>query len=163
MVCSSCYTHRFLGRRPNAVKAFKRNGKLLSDKILKEEELPVLNDRYVRFHSFGELINTNHFNNFMNIARRNSGTTFALWTKRKDIVQRNMHKVPKNVILVYSTPKKDGANFIPRGFDRCFTVYSKEFVKKNKIPINCGGKKCLDCLICYKRSSGIRYVNEVIK
>jgi hypothetical protein len=53
------------------------------------------------------------------------------------------------MVLIYSDPIINGNNELPEGFDKVFTVYTKQYVKENNIDINCGGKKCKDCLLCY--------------
>lgn len=101
----------------------------------------------MRFHGHGELINDTHFLNLCDIAESNGHCTFALWTKRVDIVRPNRHHVPENMILVYSNPKIDSVlEKPPRGFHRVFNNVTKQY----RGDANCTGQKCIDCQLCYK-------------
>ena len=44
---------------------------------------------------------------------------------------------------------------------KTFTVWDKETAKT--VNINCGDRKCIDCLACYKKNSKITAINEIIK
>ncbi|MBR5087960.1 MAG: hypothetical protein IK093_00885, partial [Ruminiclostridium sp.] len=50
--------------------------------------------------------------------------------------------------------------------DHVFTVYTKKYAKENGIKINCGGKKCMECILkkinCYFRNTEF-YINELKK
>jgi len=147
-VCYSCYARRHLQYRRLAAAHYTENGKLLASRLLTDDELPRFNEKYVRFHSYGELFNVNHLANFVRIAELNEGTTFALWTKRNDLAQDYFEEKekPKNLILVYSqiciNPQKV---WIPKGFDKTFSVVT------NERKMNCWGK-CIECLKCYHLS-----------
>jgi hypothetical protein len=162
-ICAKCYAIRNEQYRVNIKGAFARNIPILTNK----DFVPSLvNRKVMRFHSYGELINETHFINFIKIALVNKGTFFALWTKRKDIVQRYLRKggiIPSNMNLIYSTPEIDKGNTkAPKGFDKVFNVFSKEKAESGEININCGGKKCLDCMICYGKND-IEVINEKAK
>jgi len=159
VICSKCYNIRYMKCRPNLKRPYEKNGRILSETILSEKDIPIFNERYVRLHSFGELLNANHLLNFVLIAKRNSNTIFVLWTKRKDIVHKNLKKIPKNLRLVYSSSRVNETSSIPEGFHKVFTVFDKQFVKENNVPINCK-KKCMECLICYDPKSKVRIINE---
>lgn len=142
-VCGKCYSNRYAKLRPTLEDALMRNTELLGSRLLEPYEVPTFNAHYVRFNSYGELINEVHYLNLIQIAMRNPYTTFGLWTKRADIVM----KYPKesNIKYIYSVPKIDGK--IPRQeyldfFDKVFIVQSTD---ENQ---NCHGK-CIDCLLCY--------------
>tara|TARA_R100001132_G_C3236849_1_gene69166 strand:- start:36 stop:734 length:699 start_codon:yes stop_codon:yes gene_type:complete len=102
-----------------------------------------------------DLSNNTHLKNYIKICNFNKQTTFALWTKRKDIIQAyfDKHKKPKNLILIYSNPIVDRPILKPFGyFDKIFnnvTMNNPQF-KENQ---NCTGQKCIDCLRCYKKST----------
>ena len=146
-VCGKCYSHKMLSTyRKGCQKAFQSNSELLSSSIIPAEDLPVFNSLYVRLHAHGELINDIHFTNFIRIADKNPKTTFALWTKRNDIVSRFPRTLPHNLILIYSNPFIDNVmDAPPTGFDKVFNVVSKDTEA-----VNCGAKKCMECLLCYK-------------
>ncbi len=148
-VCTHCYSHRMLNTyRKSAEAAWQRNSEALSGELLKDRELPTFNARYVRIHGHGELINTNHLLNIYSIANWNPHTTFALWTKRMDIVQsvhKNMDK-PDNVIIVFSNPVVGSVMTTPPKYaDKVFNVIPKDSTERD----NCTGQKCMTCLRCY--------------
>lgn len=137
------------------------NTKLLSERLLDDKEIPFLNYAYVRFHSFGELINDIHMNNFYNIALKNPHTKFCLMTKRYDLVVK--YPKLKNVIYIASSPiiNKNINNFFDY-FDKIFTVFTKEYSDENNIKINCEGRECIKCKRCYTRK-GSRFINEILR
>lgn len=157
-VCSKCYSRRACSSyRKCATSAWDDNAAQLIEHI-KDEDLPVINAAFFRFHSHGELINDQHFKNLCRIARKNIHCIFTLWTKRKRIVQRHRIAVPRNMVLIYSAPKIDTVNpVIPKGFHKVFNVVSKS----NNFPRNCFGR-CIDCLLCYSRD-GETVITEKIK
>ena len=150
VICSHCYSMNMLkGYRKNTAPALQRNSDLLSVRLLKSDELPVIMDKYFRFSSHGELINAKHLRNLIKITEHNPDTTFALWTKRRDLISAYAKRwpMPSNLILVYSNPKVDAVmDTPPRFFDRVFNNVTDEY----KGEANCTGQKCKDCLLCYK-------------
>lgn len=141
-ICEKCYARRLMGFRRNMSHRFEENGRLLSEAPL--EQVPLFNERYVRFHSFGELINDQHLLNFIEIARANPHTTFSLLTKRVGLVHKYIDEVPHNVVLTFGDLWLDPLVLtpIPKGFDHSYGVYS------TGEPC---GKECLSCLKCYTK------------
>jgi len=157
-ICGDCYSFSMLeGYRKNCTDSFERNSATLSEYI-EWDSLPVINDAFFRFSAHGELINEKHFDNLIRIARKNPYTTFALWTKRVSIT-RKRSDIPDNLILVFSNPKKDRVIGVPRGFDKVFNNVSKG----STAPQNCTGQKCIECLACYRKDSGIDTIIEMVK
>ena len=161
LICKECYSMNMLNTfRKNCKPKFLNNSKFLSEKIHEAEYLPVCPSTVGRFHSHGELINTNHLYNLVNICHNQPMTTFTLWTKRKNIVSRvfNKHKKPENMILVYSNPYVDKLDVeLPKYFDKVFNNVSKE-----SSIVNCS-KKCLECMMCYTLGNKTTQIIEVIK
>lgn len=148
-ICKHCYSQAMLtGSRKNCQPSFQRNSDLLSSRALLPHEIPRLNHAWFRFHGHGELINYVHFRNLCAIAFANPQTTFALWTKRKDIVWEygeNVSLPPDNLILIYSNPKLDSVmTKPPKYFDKVFNNITDKDAEAN-----CTGQKCIDCLECY--------------
>ena len=106
--------------------------------------------------------NNNHMKNIVKICNKNTLTTFALWTKRKDIIKGffNHHNKPDNLILVYSNPKVNSIMTVPpKYFDKVFNnVLKDNFIAEQ----NCTGQKCSDCLQCYKKT-GETVIVEAVK
>ena len=155
-ICTKCYSHTMLSSyRKNMQPALQRNSDALSAAPLAPDAIPRILDAVFRFDAHGELINDTHLSNLCAIATRNPRTSFALWTKRNDIVSKHFRSNPKpvNLILIYSNPKI--SNIMrkpPRYFDRTFNnVLEHEHVEQQ----NCTGQKCADCLLCYTPLPGV--------
>ena len=163
-ICTKCYSHVMLSSyRKNMQPALQRNSDALSQRILAGHEIPRVMDSVFRFDAHGELINNTHLQNLVAIANHNPRTSFALWTKRNDLVAKHFAKAPKpaNLILIYSNPKI--SNIMrkpPRHFDRTFNnVLEHEYVDQQ----NCTGQKCADCLLCYTPGNGVTTIVEKVK
>jgi len=139
-----------------------KNGELLSKSIIPDNQLPFLNSAFIRFHAHGELINKIHAINLFNIAKKNPHARIGFWTKRKDIIgtiARSKYKIPGNVNLIYSNPKVDSVmTKVPKHFKSVFNVVEDDTETK----INCGGKKCMECMLCYK-SRPCKIITEKLK
>jgi hypothetical protein len=170
-ICTKCYSMNSLTRhRKNCRPAFMGNSELLSKSILQPSQIPFINQSYFRFHGHGELINMTHLINLVLIAKCNSHCTFALWTKRKDFINKLFKKqhdisipkgVPNNMILVYSNPKIDCVQTEPPvHFHKVFNNVSKPVYQSIE---NCTGQKCIECLACYKKDSGTDVIVEKVK
>ena len=159
-ICGKCYSHKMLSTyRKSCVPAFQHNSRVLSESVIPMEELPVINAAYTRYSGHGELINLIHFINLVNIAIKNPHGTFALWTKRISIVRQFKGEIPDNLILVFSNPSIDNVIGVPRGFHKVFNNVDKD----SGITQNCTGKKCMDCLLCYRKDSGANVIVEAVK
>ena len=89
IICKECYSMSMLKTfRKNCRPKFTNNSKFLSSKIHDREYLPPCPSTTGRFHSHGELINSIHLENILNICLNQPMTTFTLWTKRKNIINR---------------------------------------------------------------------------
>ena len=163
-ICVYCYSHNMLNTfRKNCVPAFKHNSDVLSESELLPDCLPRINSAYFRFNGHGELINETHLINLFAICEKNPATSFALWTKRKNIVNSVLRKklLPKNLILVYSNPILDKVmTEPPKHFHKVFNNVSKSVYKSIE---NCTGQKCIECLACYKKDSGTDVIVEKVK
>lgn len=156
-ICSQCYSAAMLeGSRKNCVKPWQVNSDILAEPLT---VIPYFMDLVIRFHAHGELINKQHYLNFVAIANHNPQTTFALWTKRKDLI-KGVDK-PTNLILIFSNPRTDKVlKRVPTGFDRVFNAIDKEHVKPAD-NVNCHAK-CKDCMICYTQND-VKIIVELTK
>ena len=158
-ICGKCYSHRMLNTfRKSCIPAFEHNSKLFSE-FIEWDDLPRLNAAYVRFNGHGELINSTHFDNIVRIAKKNPHCNFALWTKRVQIVRQFKGELPDNLILVFSNPRIDSVIGVPRAFHKVFNNVDKD----SDIKQNCTGKRCMDCLLCYRKESGANVIIEAVK
>jgi len=165
-ICGNCYSFKMLrSYRSNCVDVWERNSQLLSNSLIPVEDLPIINAHSFRFHGHGELINKTHYLNFLRIARKNPASTFALWTKRKDIIRAAAKSIdpaairPDNLILILSNPIKDRVlKTPPKYFDKVFNNITKPSTADN-----CTGRKCIDCRQCYSLNSGVDSIIEMEK
>lgn len=162
MVCSKCYSNKMMKMYRNMDQCFTENGEILSKKVIDPDYLPSLNVLYFRFEAFGDLINVTHVINYFNICKKNPHTNFALWTKNPFLIDKAIkegNEKPGNLRIVYSSPLFDKVSEPNYDFiDKIFTV----FHKGTDQPINCGGKKCMECKTCYEKNE-VRYINELVK
>jgi len=159
-VCNKCYAANMEKRYSNLHVAIESNDSLLSSAPLSHRLIPVINARAFRFHSLGELINLQHFENLALIAAHNPLTFFTLWTKRKDIINAYFKAgniKPENFSLIYSSPIIDQIARLPRHFDKVFTAHNK----KTQAAINCHSK-CANCMLCYTHNDTV-FINEILK
>lgn len=163
-ICSRCYSIKGIKSWCMGADAvWQRNSDILSEDILPRNLVPFIMGKYFRFHAHGELINDYHFINLCLIAERNPKTRFALWSKRVGIVKRNAIFIPNNLVMIYSNHKiNNDSKYIPEFFDKKFSVFKKDYAIEHGIKLNCAGKSCVDCLLCYEKN-GVRYVNEKLK
>lgn len=178
-ICGVCYSQTMLnGMRKSMKPALDRN-EFLAERILNPNELPTILQAFHRFDAHGELLTElvepetgktlkkfdrfTHIENLCRIAEHNPHCTFALWTKRTDIIKPFFKKraKPSNLIMIYSNPK---TNHImetpPEHFDRTFNnVQADRFTDRQ----NCTGQKCKDCMLCYKPDNGVSVIVEKIK
>jgi len=162
-ICSECYSRSALQRyTQNAQPKFSAIGKWFA-RPRTDKELNLINfsSNYVRFHAHGEPLNIDHAANFLKLAELWPNRLFALWTKRPRLVQLALvnRQKPSNLTLIYSSPKIGVIAQRPLGFDKVFTVF--DYPPYNH-RLNCFGKACINCLICYIPNK-IRTVNELLK
>lgn len=168
-VCQKCYAKKYLLLRPSLRDKMAINSELLTFQVLKDSELPILNNLVFRLESFGDLYNDIQLINYINLCNKNPHTMFALWTKNIHICSQVFDDMkvekPNNLVIIYSSPllnKKDMNFEYVTYVDHVFTVYQKKFAKDNDIQINCGANKCIECLKCYAKDTDF-YINEILK
>jgi hypothetical protein len=143
--------------RASCVPAFERNSTTLAQAPLEDWQIPRLNPvktPIARFSGHGELINADHYQNLIAIARANPAVTFSLWTKRKAVVWRAIRTgttPPPNLIHIYSNPRTDNLmTKPPRGFDKVFNNIPTD---DTTTTANCTGQKCFNCRLCYSKTT----------
>ena len=160
IICRYCYSTRAITTYAKAAqKPWGINLEILAFETLDIDQIPEIKEKVFRFHSHGELANQQHYINFVNIALKNPDTYFTLYTKRPKLTLGIAR--PPNMGLIYSEPRLNNyVEELPEGFDKRFTVFTEDYINENEIDINCGGKKCMECLTCYTPNNGITHVNE---
>lgn len=174
-ICQHCYAHN-----QQAVQGGLREHNVLNGLILRNVLLPVAALRrlpilfpYLRIESFGDVANVTQARNYIRIIKAFPGKRCAIWSKNLAIWAEafKLEGKPKNTTFVFSSPyvDKQVAETIVESFpfiDHIFTVYTKKYARENNININCGGRKCLECIRkktgCYYRG-GTLYINEELK
>ena len=101
LVCSHCYAQRQMKRYKNLNACLERNTEILTSRILKEAEIPMINASFFRFESFGDLINVTQVINYFNICKRNKHVHFALWTKNPWIIEEALETSEKKSQVTY--------------------------------------------------------------
>ncbi len=168
-VCAHCYAQRRMKIYKNLEKCLIKNTKILTEQVIPKENLPIINALYFRLEAFGDLNNTTQVINYFNLCKKNLDVKFGLWSKNLWLIEATINdgnSKPKNLQIIYSIPFLNDRNdniFILYPFvDKIFTVFEKNFIKKNDIEINCGAKSCLSCGKCYKKNK-VKYINERLK
>ena len=173
-ICKHCYSFRQLKRMPSLANKLERNTAFLTNCELTADDVPTINCQYFRFEAFGELQNALQVKNYFLIAEVNKNVNFALWTKNlfvlDDAFQLYGLVKPSNLNIVYSDPymnkcltseDKRILKAVYPYIDKVFTVHNK----KSALPsflVNCGQKKCKDCLLCYTKND-VFVINELLK
>lgn len=155
-ICEKCFAAAMMKRYGKEFRdCFKKNTEVLTSQIIPVSEWPLINYRIFRLESFGDIQNSIQVENYFNFAKRNPGTTFALWTKNPVFIKEaieNGNSKPKNLIIIQSSCFINKADEKKYNFiDKVFTVYDKKFISENKIDINCGARNCLECGRCYSK------------
>ena len=168
-VCGVCYSHASMDSYMKNLPLSLDKNEILAEKVLNDDEIKQFQflQYFFRFNHHGELLTEsvddngvivkrfpkfNMIENYCRIAEYNPHCTFALWTKRSDIIKKFFDKrnKPKNLIIVFSNTKVDKIVYkIPKHFDKVFNNVNGDNYKEIQ---NCTGQKCKDCLRCYKHS-----------
>lgn len=120
--------------------------------------------KYFRFHSSGDIINTNYLVGMINLAKKNKGIKFLCFTKQYEIVNNYLdiegNKFPSNLKIVLS----NWGSFIcpnPHNLPVTYVRFGKwleeakrgdnELIPDDAIPC-CG--KCYQCFACWNLKAG---------
>lgn len=167
-ICGGCFSVAVQKHYPAVMKNTTENLEKLTAAVIPVSEWPKINAAYFRYESFGDAANVTQVVNYFNLAKANPGTTFTVWTKSPDIYKRAIdagNDKPKNLIIILSSTQIGVRADVSRWnfVDKVFTVYANEDqATAAGVKINCGGRKCLTCLNCY-RKNGARVINELLK
>ena len=164
-VCAACYSRKMMQTsRINCNKAWTANARIMSTELLDQvlPRFPI--DACVRFLAHGELDNIIQLVNFINIARVNPLTHFALWTKRTDLVHElsRFYKKPENLTMIQSSLMLNTQAVAGAFFDATFTVYTKEHAIPEDTHL-CSGQKCIECAYCYSDGNIPNNISERLK
>jgi len=178
-ICKFCYAFNQQSYQTGLKEHNILNGLILRNVLLPVAAFKVLRILYpyLRIESFGDVANVIQARNYIRIIKAFPRKRCAIWTKNLE----TWHKAfiaegkPDNTTFVASslylnTPISEKTLERYPEIDHVFTVYTKEYAKKHNIVINCGGRKCLDCIKkrvnCYFRTGDKNrtlYINELKK
>jgi len=174
-ICAHCYAYNQQTRQTGL-----KEHNILNGFILRNVLIPVCAFKklilifpYLRIESFGDVANLTQARNYIRLIKAFPAKRCAIWTKNIAIWDKafKLEGKPENTTFVLSSPflNKPYEESILEKYpfiDHIFTVFTKEYIRKHSIVINCGGKKCMHCIKektnCYFRG-GPLYVNELKK
>ena len=173
-ICKFCYAFNQQSYQTGLKEHNILNGIILRNILIPVKAFKVLSIIYpvLRIESFGDVANVIQARNYIRIIKAFPKKRCAIWSKNLMIWEKAFQEEgkPDNTTFVFSSSYLNKPEIINRDkfpfIDHVFTVYTKDFVKKNNITINCGGKKCMECIRkkqnCYYRNTEF-YINELKK
>jgi len=163
-ICASCYSFQSEAYLPKCRDAWTENGRVLSDKIIKDRDIPIFNYRVIRVNAQGDFINRVHYRNIIKIVEMNPASMFSIFTKNLKVIRGVGLVKLDNLVYVYSALMKDRLKINkPEGFNKTFSVYTRKYIRENSgIELNCAGRSCMKCMVCYS-DNGVERVNELVK
>lgn len=174
-VCAGCYAQRHLAYRRSLAMKLDESNSVLYERLLTDEEIQKIpiGTWCFRIESFGDVRNVIHARNYLRIIKANPRTTFGVWSKNTDRWEKaaRIEGRPDNMVFMYSSVMmnravniKDVRRIYPTIHpDKIFTVYTKKYAVNQGIKINCGGRRCIECMKCYSVEDDTEYINELKK
>lgn len=164
-ICKFCYAFNQQSYQTGLKEHNILNGIILRNILIPVEMFKCLKILfpYLRIESFGDVANVIQARNYIRIIKAFPEKRCAIWSKNIAIWKQafDMEGKPDNTTYVHSSSKlniEEKINLDIYPFvDHVFTVFTKDFIRKNNIVINCGGKKCMECILnkinCYYRNT----------
>lgn len=177
-ICKYCYAYNQQSYQTGLKEHNIINGIILRNILIPVKAFKFLKILfpYLRIESFGDVQNIIQARNYIRIIKAFPDKRCAIWSKNLYTWEKafELEGKPKNTTYIHSSSKLNNPDNIDRErfsfVDHIFTVYEKKFAKENNIIINCGGKKCLECILakknCYYRLSKTNdtfFINELKK
>lgn len=192
-VCIFCYADHTQAWQKGSRDKFQRNGEYMKE-LHNAEELPNITPAFIdgmlvyRIEAEGDSHNVDQNRNYIRIMNKPGyeSVHFAQWTKNpeylwKAVVQEGgkpsnaqyvLSSLYVNVPDLHNFERYNALCIAKFGyplFDRLFTVWTKEGIKKAGETFNCCGsegnkdRKCRNCLNCYKSENYNVFVNELLR
>ena len=173
-ICAHCYAHNQQSYQTGLKEHNILNGIILRNVLIPVRffKFLVIIFPYLRIESFGDTANVIQARNYIRIIKAFPGKRCAIWSKNIAIWEKafSLEGKPKNTTYVHSSSyvnKPDNIDLSRYWFvDHIFTVYDKKYATEHNIIINCGGRKCIECIKkrinCYFRNNTL-YINELLK
>lgn len=166
-ICQKCFAQNTVSNYGALRDHVTDNYMVLNSRLLSADELPAVYSDICRLEAFGDLASVTQARNYIRIAKKSPWCTFAIWTKNPAYLDKAIQEEgkPENLICILSS------NFINRvdsaarwnWVDHVFTVYSPDYIGSNDISINCGGRKCKECMRCYTVGNPDFHISEKLK
>ena len=173
-ICQFCYAHNQQSYQTGLKEHNILNGIILRNVLIPVKAFKALKIlyKYLRIESFGDVANVIQARNYIRIIKAFPKKRCAIWTKNYEIWYQafEIEGKPENTTFVISSPFLNKPIEIPEKMkkytDHVFTVYTKQYAKEHNIKINCGGRKCMECIKrkinCYFHNTEF-YINELKK
>lgn len=177
-ICKACYAYNQQSYQTGLKEHNILNGIILRNILIPVKFfklLPIIFP-YLRIESFGDVANVIQARNYIRIIKAFPEKRCAIWSKNKMIWKKafEIEGKPANTTYVHSSAFINVVDDIDKEkypfVDHIFTVFDKAYAKKHNITINCGGRKCIDCIVkrknCYYRvnkNNNTFYINELKK
>ena len=170
-ICAFCYAFNQQSYQTGLKEHNILNGIILRNVLIPVSAFKCLKILfpYLRIESFGDVANVIQARNYIRIIKAFPEKRCAIWSKNILIWEQafKLEGKPNNTTYVHSSHKlnkPDNLDLKRFAFvDHIFTVYTKKYIKENNVKINCGGRKCLECIMkkinCYYRNTEF-YINE---
>ena len=163
-ICQKCYAATQQSRQPELSERNIINGLVLRNFLIPRKYFALLHfaplATYRRVESFGDVANVTQARNYCRIITAHKAARFGVWSKHEGIYKAAFKAEggqPKNASFVYSSVFVDTPAPLPDGFDHVFTAYHPATITAEGIEINCGGRRCADCIRakkgCYFKAS----------
>lgn len=177
-ICKYCYAHNQQSYQTGLKEHNIINGLILRNILIpvKFFKFLIIVFPYLRIESFGDVANVTQARNYIRIIKAFPEKRCAIWSKNIVVWEKafQFEGKPNNTTYVHSSRELNKVDNIDRNrfsfVDHIFTVYTKSYATKNNIVINCGGRKCLECIMkrknCYYRLSknnDTYFINELKK
>lgn len=170
-ICAFCYAYNQQSYQTGLKEHNILNGIILRNILIPVEMFKslIILFPYLRIESFGDVCNIIQARNYIRIIKAFPEKRCAIWSKNIEIWNKAIaiEGKPDNMTYVHSSSKlnePDNIDLQKYSFvDHIFTVFEKWYIKKYNVKINCGGKKCMECILekknCYFRNTEL-YINE---
>ena len=164
IICSKCYATALVGFRLTLQKHMEANSEVLSERVMTMEELPSYDDEFMRFHSFGELINMNHVINIFNICYKNPLTQHTIYSKRCWMLEQMAHLKPSNLKIIESNPVINSVYEVPKSpiADSVFNVVTPKYLDMHPEYKATCKMACNSCRLCYTKNK-LKFIVEMLK
>ncbi len=166
-ICSHCYA-----QNQQSYKTGLKEHNILNGLVLRNILIPVsffkknlfICSKILRIESFGDVANVTQARNYIRIIKAFPRKRCAIWSKNLLILEEafRLEGKPKNTTFVFSSSFINKPAAIDRKrfsfVDHRFTVFDADYIKRWNIKINCGGKKCMNCI---KAKTNCYYHNDI--